>query len=180
MVPLVEGRPQDTGARPSPLSPRPSLRVLVFTRPYRPGTLPHMPRIFYPALTMLACLVTPLAGAEEAANEGRVYSEEQAVRGEELYQQYCSLCHGARLQGSPAAPLTGEAFRGRWEDGRHTLDDLYYIVRSLMPNNAPGSLSKAQYADVVAYILKVNNYPAGEAELAPKPAAMKAVILQPH
>jgi mono/diheme cytochrome c family protein len=143
-----------------------------------------MPRIsiarFHPALAMLACLTVPPAMADDAANEGGIYSAAQSVRGEELYQQYCSLCHGARLLGNPAAPLTGEAFRGRWEDGKHTLDDLYYIIRSLMPNNAPGSLSKAQYADLVAYILKVNNYPAGEAELVPKPAAMKAVILQPH
>ena len=130
---------------------------------------------------LVACLA--LLGSTSAAtqNDGvGLYSEAQAGRGESLYQQYCSACHGARLQGNPAAPLTGGAFRGRWEDGKHTLDDLYYIIRSLMPNNAPGSLSKAQYADVVAYILKINNYPAGEAELIPKAAAMKAVILQPH
>jgi mono/diheme cytochrome c family protein len=113
------------------------------------------------------------------ADDG-LYSAAQAARGEETYQQFCSACHGARLQGTPAAPLTGEAFRGRWEDGKHTLDDLYYIIRSLMPNNAPGSLSKAQYADVVAYILKVNNYPAGARELVPKAADMKAVLLAPH
>ena len=118
--------------------------------------------------------------ADDAASEGRVYSEAQAVRGEVLYQQHCSQCHGARLLGNPAAPLTGEAFRGRWEDGKHTLDDLYYIIRSLMPNSAPGTLSKAQYADVVAFILKINNYPAGEAELVPTAAAMKGVTLQPH
>lgn len=109
-----------------------------------------------------------------------MYSAAQAVRGEETYQQFCAACHGAQLQGTPAAPLTGEAFRGRWEDGKHTLDDLYYIVRSLMPNNAPGSLSKSQYADVVAFILKVNRYPAGEEDLVPKAATMKAVTLQPH
>jgi mono/diheme cytochrome c family protein len=120
------------------------------------------------------------AMADDSANEGRVYSEAQAARGEELYQQHCSVCHGARLLGNPAAPLTGEAFRARWEDGKHTLDDLYYIIRSLMPNSAPGSLSKAQYADIVAYILKINNYPAGEAELVPKAAVMKTVTLQPH
>ena len=121
-----------------------------------------------------------LAIAGDAANDARVYSDAQAARGEELYQQHCSLCHGARLQGNPAAPLTGDAFRGRWEDGKHTLDDLYYIIRSLMPNSAPGSLSKAQYAAVVAYILKVNRYPAGAAELVPNAAAMKTVTLQPH
>jgi mono/diheme cytochrome c family protein len=115
------------------------------------------------------------AGAEEG-----FYSPAQAARGEETYQQFCSACHGVRLQGSPAAPLTGESFRARWEDGKHTLDDLYYIIRSLMPNNAPGSLSKAQYADVLAFILRVNNYPAGEQELVPKASVMKAVTLQPH
>jgi mono/diheme cytochrome c family protein len=132
------------------------------------------PKLFRYSL-LLAWLLAGVACAEDA-----VYTAAQSARGEETYQQFCSACHGARLQGTPAAPLTGEAFRGRWEDGKHTLDDLYYIVRSLMPNNAPGSLSKAQYADVVAYILKVNSYPAGEAELVPKAAAMKAVILLPH
>ena len=131
-----------------------------------------------PLVACLALLGSPSAATQ---NDGvGLYSEAQAGRGEALYQQYCAVCHGARLQGNPAAPLTGGAFRGRWEDGKHTLDDLYYIVRNLMPNNAPGSLSKAEYADVVAYILKINNYPAGEAELIPKAAAMKALILQPH
>jgi mono/diheme cytochrome c family protein len=124
---------------------------------------------------VLFCLTVSTAAADDG-----LYAAAQAARGEETYQQYCAACHGARLQGTPAAPLTGEVFRGRWEDGKHTLDDLYYIIRSLMPNNAPGSLSKAQYADVVAYILKVNNYPAGEAELVPKAAVMKAATLSPH
>ncbi len=133
------------------------------------------PRTARRCLLPLVVLLVAHARAEDA-----VYSAAQSARGEETYQQYCSACHGARLQGTPAAPLTGEAFRGRWEDGKHTLDDLFYIIRSLMPNNAPGSLSKAQYADVVAYILKVNNYPVGEEELVPRAATMKAVTLQPH
>jgi hypothetical protein len=41
-------------------------------------------------------------------------------------------------------------------------------------------LSKAQYSDVVAYILKVNGYPGGGSELVPNAAAMKAVTLRPH
>jgi quinoprotein glucose dehydrogenase len=121
-----------------------------------------------------------VAWAAEADNADGVYSDAQAQRGESVYQQYCAACHGASLQGNPAAPLTGPAFRARWEDGKHTLDDLFFIVRSLMPNNAPGSLSKAQYADVVAYILKINGYPAGDAELIPTAAAMKKVTLQPR
>jgi cytochrome c5 len=117
--------------------------------------------------------------ATASAGEG-LYTAAQAARGEKTYQQFCSACHGARLQGAPAAPLTGEALRARWEDGKHTLDDLYYIIRSLMPNNAPGSLSKAQYVEVIAFILQVNHYPAGEHDLVPQAAAMKAVTLEPQ
>jgi mono/diheme cytochrome c family protein len=126
-------------------------------------------------LPVIVFVPVALAAAEEG-----VYSPEQAERGNRTYQQFCSACHGARLQGSPAAPLTGEAFRGRWEDGKHSLDDLYYIIRSLMPNNAPGSLSREQYADIVAFILQVNNYPPGDHDMAPKASWMKGIILQPH
>ena len=131
---------------------------------------------------LLGCLAWAAldAGAAHAQNTPGLFSEAQAMRGEAVYQQHCSTCHGLRLEGNPAAPLTGAAFRSRWEDGQHTLDDLFYIVRSLMPNNAPGSLAKAQYAEVVAYILKVNGYPAGESELVPAASVMKAVRLQPH
>jgi cytochrome c len=128
---------------------------------------------------LLALAAVAWSAPEARAEEG-VYSAEQSARGEALYQQYCAACHGARLQGNPAAPLTGDAFRGRWEDGKHTLDDLYYIIRSLMPNNAPGSLSRVEYADIIAFILRINNYPSGAQELEPKAATMKAVTLLPH
>lgn len=132
-----------------------------------------------PRSAACAAALVCLLASSICAGEG-VYTAAQAARGEALYAQLCSACHGARLQGSPAAPLTGEAFRARWEDGQHTLDDLYYIVRSLMPNNAPGSLTRAQYADVVAFILQANQYPAGENELDPQASAMKAFTLRPQ
>jgi hypothetical protein len=47
-----------------------------------------------------------------------------------------------------------------------------------MPYDAPGSLTKQQYADVVAYVLKMNGYAAGEAELTPSAAALKKINLQ--
>jgi mono/diheme cytochrome c family protein len=131
-----------------------------------------------------ACLVlfSVLALGMGAARAGddAVYSEPQAARGEALFQEHCAACHGARLEGNPAVALTGPAFRARWEDGTHTLDDFYYIIRTLMPYSAPGSLSRPQYADIVAYILKVNAYPAGDKELEPKAPAMKTLVLQPH
>ena len=126
------------------------------------------------------CLALSVGQTHAGDNASGVYSAAQAARGEALYFQHCVTCHGTHLEGSPAAALTGPAFRARWEDGSHTLDDLYYIVRTLMPNTAPGSLSKAEYADVVAYILQANGYPVGEIDLVPKGAIMKPVVLQPH
>ena len=114
------------------------------------------------------------------AADGGFYSAAQAVRGEALYEQHCMACHGAQLQGNPAAPLAGPVFQSRWADGQHTLDDLFYIVRTQMPYSAPGSLAKQQYADVIAYVLKMNGYEAGETELAPTASALKKITLQPR
>src|SRR5215510_12386468 len=127
---------------------------------------------------LLALLRTGMA-AEPAVDAG-LYTAAQAERGEQLYDQMCSACHGAKLQGNPAAPLSGPVFLGRWADGQHTLDDLFYIVRTQMPYNAPGTLDRQQYADVIAYVLEMNGYEAGEAELAPSPAALKKITLQPR
>ena len=132
-------------------------------------------------LTLILILL--FAGHNEAAQgagDGAFYSEGQAGRGEQLYQQYCMSCHGGRLQGNPAAPLAGTVFLSRWADGQHTLDDLLYIMRTQMPYNAPASLTRQQYADVLAYVLKANGYPAGEAELVPSAAVLKHITLQPR
>src|SRR5258708_23779422 len=124
------------------------MEVSVFRRKLRQAHLAG----WVPLVTCLALLGSPCAATE--ADGAGFYSEAQAGRGEALYQQHCSACHGAPLQGNPAAPLTGQAFRGRGEDGKHTLDDLFFIIPSMMPNNAPGSLSKAQYSAGVTDILK--------------------------
>jgi len=71
-------------------------------------------------------------------------------------------------------------FQGRWADGQHTLDDLFYIVRTQMPYSAPGSLAKQQYADVIAYVLKMNGYEPGETELTPIASTLKKITLQPR
>jgi mono/diheme cytochrome c family protein len=117
-------------------------------------------------------------GEGAAPGEGALYSEAQANRGERVYEDHCSTCHGLKLQGNPGAPLAGEAFLTRWADGQHTLDDLFYVLRAQMPYNEPGKLTKQQYADVMAYVLKVNGYPAGRAELPPSPAALKKLVLR--
>ena len=44
-----------------------------------------------------------------------------------------------------------------------------------MPADAPGTLSPAQTADVIAYIFKLNKFPTGSNELGSESAALNAM-----
>jgi S-disulfanyl-L-cysteine oxidoreductase SoxD len=93
-----------------------------------------------------------------------VYTEEQAKRGEELYRKECASCHGDTLVGGGgAAPLTGGAFLSNWNG--LTVGDLFERIRKTMPQRSPGTLTKQQDADILAYLLSFNKFPAGKTEL---------------
>ena len=94
-----------------------------------------------------------------------VYSPEQATRGEALYAEHCSSCHGADMNGGEMAPgLTGGEFSANWNE--LTLGQLFDRMRTSMPQNNPNSLSRQQNADILAFMLRKGSYPAGTAELA--------------
>jgi len=93
-----------------------------------------------------------------------VYNETQAKRGEAIYIEACSNCHGRTLEGADMTPpLTGGAFLSNW-DGL-SIGDLVDRIRSSMPLDRPGALSRQENVDVVAYILRFDQFPAGKEEL---------------
>jgi S-disulfanyl-L-cysteine oxidoreductase SoxD len=93
-----------------------------------------------------------------------VYSSAQAGRGEKLYAENCASCHGDTLGGvEMAPPLAGDVFNSNWEGV--PLSDLLERMRISMPLNKPGSLSRAQNADILAHMLRIGNFPAGDGEL---------------
>ena len=93
-----------------------------------------------------------------------VYTEEQAKRGEANYKKECGACHGEMLTGGESAPpLTGGAFQANWNG--LTLGDLFDRIRKTMPQSKPGSLTRQQNADVLAFMLSMNKFPAGKTEL---------------
>jgi len=105
------------------------------------------------------------------------FTNEQAKRGEALYAQHCSSCHGPDLLGNDeAAPLTGSAFLANW-DGL-TVGDLTERVRVSMPPNNLGKLSRQQIADILSYVLDVNSFPAGKTELDPKAEVLKQIRIE--
>lgn len=90
-----------------------------------------------------------------------VYTGEQAESGREIYLEACASCHGETLGGVETAPaLVGPVFAGDWNNT--TLNDLAERIRVSMPADDPGSLSRRRVADVVAYMLNVGGFPAGE------------------
>lgn len=90
-----------------------------------------------------------------SATEG-LYADEQAERGRGTFRDRCSECHYS-------SEMRGTQFQYEWE--RRTVGDLYEHLVETMPEDAPGSLTPSQYIDVVAYILRLNGFPAGTAEL---------------
>jgi cytochrome c len=105
-----------------------------------------------------------VAGQAQQTVWDGVYTEEQATRGAGVYAEKCAMCHGDSLGGVEAAPpLTGPAFYANWEG--ESLNALFERIRMSMPLDNPGSLSRAQNADIVAHLLKIGGYPAGSAPL---------------
>src|SRR6202158_5126173 len=99
-----------------------------------------------------------------------VYTDDQAKRGEGIYGKECASCHGSELTGGESAPpLAGDSFFANWNGP--TLGDLFERIRISMPQNAPGSLSRQQNADILAFILSAAKFPAGTSEL-PKEAGI--------
>src|SRR5262249_29743392 len=100
-----------------------------------------------------------------------VYSEDQAQRGRAVFLDQCSNCHGRDLSGADMPPpLPGPGFMANW-DGL-TVGDRADRIRISMPLNSPGALSRQETADVVAYILRFNQFPAGKDELPREVPAM--------
>jgi cytochrome c len=107
-----------------------------------------------------------------------VYTEEQATRGEALYAEQCVKCHGATLQGNGegAKPLTDATFKSTWNGV--PLGALFDRVRLSMPQDKPGSMTRQQVADLLAFILHENKFPAGKVELTRQTDLLNAIMFR--
>ena len=117
-----------------------------------------------------------ISSASGAQADG-LFTEAQAARGGAVYAKRCAECHGQNLEGTTSTALTGSKFMSKWGDGKHTVDDLYFVIRTQMPYGAPGTLANQQYIDIVTFMLQKNGYRAGSKELSAKEAALKAITI---
>lgn len=96
------------------------------------------------------------APAEPAEPTAAYFTAGQAARGQQVFTTICSACHGRN-------EFTGPIFALTWK--ADPVGNLFEHISTAMPQDRPGSLSPAQYADVLAYILQLNGLTAGDREL---------------
>ncbi len=114
---------------------------------------------------ILLFAVAASAGAAPPENKSiwaGVYTAAQASRGQAIYAGECSRCHRDDLSGAGGV-LIGNHFMDQWRED--SLKNFFTTLRQTMPANAPSSLSEQEYLDIVAYVLQMNDFPAGEKEL---------------
>jgi mono/diheme cytochrome c family protein len=104
-----------------------------------------------------------------------IYTEAQAARGQSVLTEQCVLCHGETMRGGGGVPsAVGPEFMFNWKD--KSVAELFAYLKMMMPPTAPGSLSDQKYADVMALLFKMNNFPASEGnEIPANPDALPDV-----
>ena len=104
---------------------------------------------------IVATVLLLVAGvrAQDRTTWDGVFTEDQAKRGDALYQEHCVRCHGASLQGNGegAGPLTGPIFMATWNGVE--MGAMLERVRLSMPQDKPGTMSRQQVADLLAFVL---------------------------
>jgi len=97
-----------------------------------------------------------------------VYTEAQAQRGEKAYADACLRCHPPKQ------------FVGRYIDNwaGNTAGALYESIASTMPEQRPGNLKPREYADILAYIFRLNKLPAGVDELTGDLESLQKIVIE--
>ena len=141
---------------------------------------PVRDRYTYAGVMLLFCgasLELPSRGLAQgkSARDG-VYTPAQATRGQTIYDRSCAECHGGNLRGFEyGPPLAGSEFVRVW--GQKSLADLMDKIQPTMPANTPGSFTRAQVADVIAYMLQVGKFPPGSNELPDSEPVLQGIVI---
>jgi hypothetical protein len=80
----------------------------------------------------------------------------------------CAECHELE-------DFTHEDFRFEWNGV--SLYEFFETIRTTMPDENPGTLTRAQYVDVVTYVLKLNELPEGPTEFSADSVSASEVLL---
>ena len=126
------------------------------------------------AMAVLLGLTAVLCAQTAASVRDGVYTNDQASRGAAAYKQKCASCHGPALEGvGQSPPLSGDDFKANWSG--KTLGDLFDEIQATMPADHPGTLSRPVNAQIIAFILKSNEFPDGKKALPADSGALQKI-----
>ncbi len=132
-----------------------------------------MQRSWVVGLGSWACIIalyaTSSAAQEKKSVKEGVYTAAQADRGLATFRSKCASCH-APNRFTDDLFYTSFAGKPLWE--------MFDVISDTMPEDNPGSLKKEEYADVIAYLLKLNNFPPGETDLPIDKDALSAILME--
>ena len=103
-----------------------------------------------------------------------VFTEEQARRGEVAYTESCSECHGAALTGVGVAPglVEGDFI---WNYDGLPVATLFQRIRDTMPLGNATAVSRSVKADILAFVMEQNIFPAGDEDLPSRNSVLSAI-----
>jgi mono/diheme cytochrome c family protein len=105
-----------------------------------------------------------------------VFTEAQAERGKQNFLAgRCGGCHKLDLTGDRGPALKGDDFLAHWDNG--SVVTLFDKIRETMPPNGANEVTDDAKADIVAYLLQQNGFPAGKAELRAEPESLGIIDL---
>lgn len=132
------------------------------------------------ALALLLLISSATAFGQADPSSQGYFTRSQADAGQAVFNQVCAICHGDHLQGGVGPALSGKEFLSVSQFQQVTAEYFYHFMSTHMPLNAPGSLSKAQYLNIMAYFLEINGYPSGSHSLTPNNEELKAIKIEPQ
>ena len=121
---------------------------------------------------LLCCAAVLALSATTAAQKSvkaGVYTAAQAGRGETIFKSGCASCH------TPGY-FTDDNFYTNYAN--KPLWELFDVISDSMPEDNPGSLKKEEYADVIAFILQLNKFPAGDVDLPVDKDTLTGIVME--
>lgn len=123
-------------------------------------------------LSMLAAsaalLAVSCASAQPATIKDGAFTAEQAETGKELYERRCGACHNADFYRTTFSNRNNQALQVLFEE-----------ILVTMPADNPGSLMDSEYEAILAHILSLVGYPAGDQELNYASGTMGDILIVP-
>ncbi len=98
-----------------------------------------------------------------------IFTTAQAERGAKVFEEVCMRCHQPEQ-------FTGPGFIDAWSG--QTVDVLFEVIRTTMPEDNPSSLKKREYAAVLAFLFSINGIPAGETDLPSLTRKLKQIRIE--